>query len=181
MEQNARNEGLLRQSDIAPVESLTERESPPAETARKAYTRPQLVEHGRMRALTSADAAPSTVPSDRNLKEHFESVDPRAILAEVTRLPIARWSYKGEAVRHLGPMAQDFAAAFGLGADDHHIFPLDATGVALAAIQGLRALAQAQQARLEVLERELAVLRGDSAALRAELAAHEGPAVVRVP
>ena len=78
-------------------------------------------------------------------------------------------------------MAQDFAAAFGLGADDRHIFPLDAAGVALAAIQALRALAQAQQARLEVLERELTVLRGDTAALRAELAAQESTSVVRVP
>ena len=59
-------------------------------------------------------------------------------------------------------MAQDFAAAFGLGADDRHIFTLDAAGVALAAIQGLHALAQAQQARLEALERELMALRGET-------------------
>ena len=83
-------------------------------------------------------------PSDRSLKEGFEPVDPRAILAAVATLPIERWSYKGETVRHLGPMAQDFAAAFGLGADDRHIFPLDAAGVALAAIQGLHGLVQAQ-------------------------------------
>jgi hypothetical protein len=56
-------------------------------------------------------------------------------------------------------MAQDFAAAFGLGADDRHIFPLDAGGVALAAIQGLHALIQTQDARLRALERELRVLR----------------------
>jgi len=148
-------------------------------TGRKPYARPRLTEHGRLTTLTFGGSAVDS--SDRNAKEHFEAVDPRRVLAAVVRLPIERWSYKGEAVRHLGPMAQDFAAAFGLGADDRHIFPLDAAGIALAAIQGLRALAQAQQARLEVLERELAVLRGDSAALRAELAAHEGPAVVRVP
>ena len=46
---------------------------------------------------------------------------------------------KGDAatVQHLGPMAQDFSAAFGLGADDRHIAPLDAAGVSLAAIQAL--------------------------------------------
>jgi len=35
-------------------------------------------------------------------------------------------------VLHLGPVAQDFHAAFGLGADDKHIATVDADGVALA-------------------------------------------------
>ena len=35
-----------------------------------------------------------------------------------------------------GPMAQDFYAAFGLGNSDKSIGLLDASGVALAAIQG---------------------------------------------
>ena len=55
-------------------------------------------------------------------------------------LPLAEWSYKsdGSQIRHAGPMAQDFHAAFGLGADERHITALDAAGVALAAIQGLQ-------------------------------------------
>ena len=101
------------------------------------------------------------------------AVDPRTILAGVLTLPIERWSYQGETARHLGPMAQDFAAAFGLGQDDRHIFPLDAAGVALAALQGLHALVQAQEARLETLERELEALRAETAALRIELAVRE--------
>jgi hypothetical protein len=125
--------------------------------------------------MTLADAA--SVTSDRNAKERFEAVDPRAALAAVARLPIERWSYKGEPVRHLGPMAQDFAAAFGLGADDRHIFPLDAAGVALAAIQGLHALVRAQQTRLGALERELTALRGETAALHAELTLRDGEPV----
>jgi hypothetical protein len=141
--------------------------------ARKPYTRPRLTEHGRVSTLTFAQTGPVAAPSDRNAKEAFESVNPRAILAAVAMLPIERWSYKGEAVRHLGPMAQDFAAAFGLGADDRHIFPLDAGGVALAAIQGLHGLIQAQGTRLEALERELTALRGEIAALRVELAGRE--------
>jgi hypothetical protein len=135
----------------------------------KPYTRPRLIEHGRLAPLTFA--APSNAPpSDRNVKERFETVDPRVILAAVATLPIERWSYKGEAVRHLGPMAQDFAAAFGLGADDRHIFPLDAAGVALAAIQGLQALVRTQATRLEALERELTALRSETTALHVELA-----------
>jgi hypothetical protein len=98
----------------------------------------------------------------------------------VAALPIERWSYRGETARHLGPMAQDFAAAFGLGEDDRHIFPLDAAGVALAALQGLHALVRTQGARLECLERELATLRGETVALRVALAGREPePAVSR--
>jgi hypothetical protein len=137
---------------------------------RKPYATPRLVEHGKIATATSG---PSTIPSDRTLKEGFEPVDPREVLAGLLRLPVERWSYRGETARHLGPMAQDFAAAFGLGVDDRHIFPLDAAGVALSAVQGLHGLVQAQATRLEALEREIARLRRDAAVLRAELARRE--------
>src|SRR5581483_10049764 len=88
-----------------------------------------------------------------------------AVLARVAALPIETWSYKGEPGRHLGPMAQDFAAAFGLGADDRHIHALDAAGVALAAIQALRRQLEAQAARLVALEGECAALRAELRAL----------------
>ena len=143
------------------------------ESERKSYVTPRLTEHGKISKVT----LDFSTPSDRSLKEGFASVDPGAVLAAVATLPIERWSYKGETIRHLGPMAQDFAAAFGLGADDRHIFPLDAAGVALAAIQGLHGLVQAQGARLETLERELTALRGETAALRVELAVREGAPV----
>ena len=62
----------------------------------------------------------------------------QAVLAKVAQLPIEEWSYKSEeGQRHLGPVAQDFYAAFGLGADDKHITTVDEGGVALAAIKGL--------------------------------------------
>jgi hypothetical protein len=129
---------------------------------RKVYRSPRLRLYGRVGTLTLVIGSPAQ-QSDRNLKEDFAPIDPRAILARVTSLPIETWSYKGEAARHLGPMAQDFAAAFGLGADDRHIFPLDAGGVALAAIQGLHAQVQAQGARLQALQRELRELRRELA------------------
>jgi hypothetical protein len=76
--------------------------------------------------------------SDRNTKENIVAVDPRAVLEQVAALPIARWNYKhDQETPHLGPMAQDFHAAFGVGPDDKHIATVDADGVALAAIQGL--------------------------------------------
>ena len=89
--------------------------------------------------------------SDRNLKANFGSVDPGDMLARVRDLPISTWNYTADdpSVRHIGPMAQDFAAAFGVGADDRHINPMDGQGVALAAIQGL--MVQVEELRAENL------------------------------
>jgi hypothetical protein len=80
-----------------------------------------------------------TSVSDRNAKENFSPVNAGEILEKVASLPLTTWNYKTqEAVfRHLGPMAQDFKAAFGLGETDKGICTVDADGVALAAIQGL--------------------------------------------
>jgi len=79
-----------------------------------------------------------TGSSDRNAKEHFQPVDSLEILEKVAGLPITRWDYKQDStVTHVGPMAQDFYAAFQVGMDDKHISMVDADGVALAAIQGL--------------------------------------------
>jgi hypothetical protein len=68
--------------------------------------------------------------SDRNAKANFTAVDGRDILARVRGLPIQTWNYRGQdaATRHLGPMAQDFHAAFGVGEDDTHIDTVDAEG-----------------------------------------------------
>jgi hypothetical protein len=76
--------------------------------------------------------------SDRNLKENLTMVSPLDMLDKVAALPISHWNYKGDAgTQHIGPMGQDFHAAFGLGTDDKHIGTIDEEGVALAAIQGL--------------------------------------------
>lgn len=92
--------------------------------------------------------------SDRNIKQGFMSVDPDAILEGVATLPISSWSYmtEGSSVTHLGPMAQDFKARFGLGESDRTILQVDADGVALTAIQALNA-------RVEKLAAENAALR----------------------
>jgi hypothetical protein len=92
--------------------------------------------------------------SDRALKANFGSVDPADMLARVRELPISTWNYTSDepAIRHIGPMAQDFSAAFGVGADDRHIHPLDGQGIALAAIQGLAD----ELARLQAENRALA-------------------------
>ena len=98
--------------------------------------------------------------SDRNIKTNFSAVEARAVLAKVVALPIQRWAYKQDAATpHIGPMAQDFFAAFGVGADDKHIATVDADGVALAAIQGLNQIVQEKGARISRLETELSELQ----------------------
>ena len=63
------------------------------------------------------------------------------------------------AIRHIGPMAQDFYAAFGVGPDDKHITTVDADGVALAAIQGLNQKVEAQQSELQQKQTEITELK----------------------
>jgi hypothetical protein len=89
--------------------------------------------------------------SDRNAKRDFKLVDPQAVLQKVAALPLQEWTYKGDEgnSRHVGPMAQDFHAAFGLGADDTTIATVDADGVALVAIQGLNQKMEAGRQRAE--------------------------------
>jgi hypothetical protein len=92
--------------------------------------------------------------SDRNLKEKFVPVNPVEVLAKVAALPVSRWSFKTDSsVQHVGPMAQDFHAAFGVGTDDKHIATVDADGVALAAIQGLNQ--KLDDTRAELKRRDL--------------------------
>jgi trimeric autotransporter adhesin len=99
-------------------------------------------------------------PSDRNLKENFAPVRPRDVLSKVAALPITRWTFKGDhTTPHLGPMAQDFHAAFGLGTDDKHIATVDADGVALAAIQGLNQKLEEKDAEIQQLRQSLAELK----------------------
>lgn len=89
--------------------------------------------------------------SDRNSKENFQAINPTEILEKVVALPVSRWNWKSQdaSQQRIGPMAQDFHAAFGLGGDDdRHITASDADGVALAAIQGLNQKVEAENARL---------------------------------
>ena len=66
-------------------------------------------------------------------------VDQQEILAKLAALPITTWNYiaQDDSIRHIGPVAQDVYAAFGVGEDERHITVIDANGIALAAIQGL--------------------------------------------
>jgi trimeric autotransporter adhesin len=88
-----------------------------------------------------------TQSSDRARKEEVEAVDGGSVLEKVAAMPISTWKYKDDdaGARHLGPMAQDFHAAFGLGESEKGISAVDADGVALAAIQGLNKKVEEQK------------------------------------
>jgi hypothetical protein len=126
-------------------------------------------------AMTSGVSLPSgsgtwSSLSDRNAKTDIVPLDDASILAKVAALPLSSWRYKSEAgVRHMGPMAQDFYAAFGVGEDDRHITSIDEDGAALAAIKALHrenvrleatnAHLEARLARLEAMVAALASTR----------------------
>src|SRR5262249_1884929 len=110
--------------------------------------------------------------SDRNIKDNFAQVDPKDVLAKVASMPITSWNYKDDPdKRHLGPMAQDFYGAFGIGQDDKTITFLDEGGVALSAIQGLNQKIEEKDAKIQSLEKELAELKAAVQALSAKSAA----------
>ena len=95
--------------------------------------------------------------SDRAAKKDLNQIDAGAILDKVATLPLYTWRYISEVsgAQHIGPMAQDFYAAFQLGDSDKTITTVDADGIALAAIQALKAENEALKARLERLEKRL--------------------------
>jgi hypothetical protein len=94
--------------------------------------------------------------SDRNAKENIQPVDSREILDKVAAMPVSRWNYKRtDHTAHIGPMAQDFYAAFATGPDDKHIGVIDEGGVALAAIKGLNEKLEQQNQEQNAEIREL--------------------------
>ncbi len=95
--------------------------------------------------------------SDRAIKTGFEAIDGQQVLARLADVPIESWSYTADPAsgRHLGPVAQDFYAAFGLGADERHISTVDADGVSLAAVKALNEMSQRQAVRIADLESRL--------------------------
>ncbi len=107
--------------------------------------------------------------SDRNAKRDFEAVDKRELLARLAKVPIATWRYRTQdvSIRHIGPVAQDFHAAFGVGEDDKRITTVDADGVALGAIQGLHELLKEKDAQIAALRERNAKLEARFAAMEA--------------
>jgi hypothetical protein len=120
----------------------------------------------------ASGASAWSVLSDRNLKDNFTSVDGKEIVRRLSRVPLSTWNLTSQdpLIRHLGPMAQDFYAAFGLGEDERHISTLDADGVALAAIQGLYQMVQEKEESIVTLESQLMAMTAEKAAQQERIA-----------
>ncbi len=89
----------------------------------------------------AAGAGAWAAVSDRRLKENFKVVSGEYVLSQIKAMPIPEWNYisQDKSVRHLGPMAQDFYAAFklaGIG-NDTTITTSDISGINMLAIQAL--------------------------------------------
>jgi hypothetical protein len=105
--------------------------------------------------------------SDRNVKQNVTPVDSRDVLERLAGIPIGEWNLISQdpSIRHIGPMAQDFHAAFRAGEMETHISSSDADGVALAAIQGLYQIVQEKDCRIGELEDQNTELQSRLAAL----------------
>ncbi|HEU0300424.1 MAG TPA: tail fiber domain-containing protein [Longimicrobium sp.] len=115
--------------------------------------------------------------SDRARKENFLSIDGEDVLSRLRGVPVTSWNYLSQdrSIRHMGPMAQDFYAAFGLGESELLINSLDIDGVNLAAVQALTARTDALQAENQRLRTENAELRARMDRLEALVAAQQPP------
>lgn len=96
--------------------------------------------------------------SSRALKNNFGNVDGEDVLGRIRSVPVSTWSYlsEGTQVRHIGPFAEDFHAAFGVGTDDRSIGLLDIDGVNFAGVRALEQRTTDQAAQIRLLKDELA-------------------------
>ncbi|HEX8431580.1 MAG TPA: tail fiber domain-containing protein [Longimicrobium sp.] len=111
--------------------------------------------------------------SDRNRKENFLSIESESVLARLRAVPVTTWNYKTQdrSIRHIGPMAQDLYAAFGVGESNLLINTVDIDGINLAAVKELDERSVAQQARITELEARNRELEARLARLEALLSA----------
>jgi hypothetical protein len=137
------------------------------------FSRLRIFNNGKVEVTgdLQVDGALST-PSDRNIKTAFAAIRPMQVLQNLLSIPIQSWQYKTDTrqTRHIGPVAQDFFAAFAVGADDRYITTVDEGGVALAAIQGLN---QKLEEQLREKDAQIAALQQQMAEMMRRLKALE--------
>ena|SRR6476661_3865508 len=125
----------------------------------------------------TAGANAWTVLSDSTQKERIVLADGNRFLERIDRMRLGSWNYKGQSpdtMRHYGPMAQDFYAAFGHDAVGRSGTPTginqaDFDGVNLIAIQAL--YRQVQELKAVNARQQAQLLQLQARAERAEAAA----------
>jgi hypothetical protein len=114
--------------------------------------------------------------SSAAFKDRFEKIDGEEIMAKIAALSIDAWRFKGTDERHIGPLSEEFVAAFDVGAidesnglrDNSYLSTVDVAGVALLAIQELGRKTQ----ELERQTAEISNLREELAELKKALNSH---------
>jgi len=103
--------------------------------------------------------------SSRTVKENFQPIDGRELLSKIDALAIESWNYRNSDERHIGPVSEDFVAAFDVGTtrgdstrDDEHLSGMDVGGVALVAIKELISENRKLQSVIGQLEQRISEL-----------------------
>jgi trimeric autotransporter adhesin len=106
--------------------------------------------------------------SSRTTKENFLAIDGEELLASLRQIPVTSWNYvsEGRQARHIGPMAEDFYAAFGLGTSNTSIGVQDLAGISIAAVKAL----EERTAQLQAKTAEVDELRARMLSLEERLA-----------
>jgi hypothetical protein len=129
----------------------------------------------------SAGGSGWSAVSDRNRKENFLALDGEDILARLRGVPVTTWNYRTQdrSIRHMGPMAQDLHAAFGLGESELMINSIDIDGINLRGVQAVADRTDALRVEVQTLIAENAALRGQVSDLESRLRRLEALVVPR--
>ena len=102
---------------------------------------------------------------------NFRQVSGEQILDRLGEMKIHSWNYRtqDEHIRHIGPTAQDFHAAFGVVEDNRHISSVDADGVALTAIQALHRVVKSKDEELRAYKMRVQSLESRLSEIEARL------------
>jgi len=113
--------------------------------------------------------------STRNMKTNLSFVEGKQVLQKLFNVPILAWNYRDQtpSIQHMGPLAEDFFAAFGLGEDEKFINAVDVDGVALVAIQGLYQLVREQEDQIMAQRRRILLLENEKATQQEQIATLE--------
>jgi hypothetical protein len=114
--------------------------------------------------------------SDSNKKANRLNISGEAVLNKLSNIWLGSWNYRSQdkSMRHYGPMAQEFFAAFGndgigIIGNDTTLATADVDGVTLIAVKGLDARTREMQAEMNDIRTEYAMLRKQNAQLMSKL------------
>jgi hypothetical protein len=93
--------------------------------------------------------------SSRTFKDRFVNLDKHEVLEKVLGLSVTGWHYKGTDEYHIGPVAEDFFAAFDTGLSNQYLAAGDMGGVALVSVQALAERVESLEQKVDQQEQLL--------------------------